>query len=42
MRMQVEEVRRVLRKGERKESTAGFKARQLGYLEVEEASEVAM
>ena len=42
MRMQVEEVRRGLRKGEREESTAGSKARQLGFLEVEEASVVAM
>ena len=42
MRMQVEEVRSGLRKGEREESTAGSKARQLGYFEVEEASVVVM
>jgi len=40
--MQVEGVRRGLRKGEREESTAGSKARQLGYFEVEEASVVVM
>ena len=40
--MQVEDVRRGLRKGEREESTAGSKARQLGYFEVEEASVVVM
>ena len=40
--MQVEEVRRGLRKGEREESIAGSKARQFGYFEVERASVVAM
>ena len=40
--MQVERVRNGLRKGEREESTAGSKARQLGYFEVEEASVVVM